>query len=162
MSVNVENTGYIRYAYNILVSTPSKRKPARQYGRGCGKKEISCKHQSQALDFANDRVFFQGENRNGRPSRNIGKSAKQRYITSQKSADPIRPRSKSKITQGVSSLRVYQLLNEEKINTSELRVQVHARTMSISVLLERTPKGTEIMYTVYGDKLAIGKVMARD
>jgi len=130
MSVNVENTGYIRYAYNILVWTPSKRTSERQYGRGCGKEEISCEHQSQVLDSANGRVFFQDENRKGTPSRNVGKSTKQRCITAQRSADPIRPRSKPEITQGVSSLRVYQLLNEEKINASQLRIQVHARTLS--------------------------------
>jgi hypothetical protein len=77
MSVDVEKTGYIRYAY-ILVSTPSKRTSARQYGRGCGKEEISCEHQSQALDSANGRVFFRmkiGEARRPETSGNLPSNA---------------------------------------------------------------------------------------
>jgi len=64
--------------------------------------------------------FFQDEYRKGRLSRNIANSDNQRRITSQKSADPIRPRSKPEIIQSVSSLRVYQLLNQEKINAFKL------------------------------------------
>ena len=52
--------------------------------------------------------YFQDENRKGRLSRNVGNSDNQRRIISQKSADPIRPRSKPEKTQGVSSLRVHQ------------------------------------------------------
>jgi len=106
MCVNVKSTGYIRYAYDILVSNPQKRTLATQYERGWGTEEMSCEQQSQALDSANGRVSFQDENRNGRLSRNVGNFANQRCITSQNSADPIRPRSKPEITKGVSSLRV--------------------------------------------------------
>jgi hypothetical protein len=86
-----------------------------------------------SLDFANGRVFFQDENRNGRLFRNVGNSENQRCITSQKSADPIRPRSKPEITQGVSGCfftTCKPAAKSGKINASELRLQVYARTLS--------------------------------
>lgn len=60
MGVNVESTGNIRYAYDILVSNPYKRTLARQYGRRRGTKEISCEQQSQALASANGRLLLSG------------------------------------------------------------------------------------------------------
>lgn len=118
--------------YQICMRS-KKRSLARQYGRGWSTEEISWELQSQALDSANGGAFFQDENRKGRLSRNVGNSATQRRLTSQRSADAIMPRSKPEIIQGVSSLCVYQLLNQEKINASKLRLHVHAQTLSSCV-----------------------------
>jgi hypothetical protein len=43
-------------------------------GSGCSTGEISCEQQSQALDSANGRAFFQDENWTDRLSRNVDNS----------------------------------------------------------------------------------------